>query len=303
VLFQVWFLFRFLNFKQSYGQDVNLAIGNSRVEADAVAVVKSAGAAELRNINMGQVEQLVNLSWWNAARTLIIKSHEAHLDFTAPVRRAVNSMKHEADALLRWLDPQFAHPPETSMAMQWAQNMTTVMVAARFAPKWREIGANLAVFSSEHGRGHIDHQRTVQHVQDLLKVNISKHLIQADITAETGNSRRHYVLSVDLFAEAVPEQSTWYVDFRRAQGSMQMSHGAEIPELHFALLKRQAESWPRLFANDLNTTKASIDAWLDAPAADSAQPPLGEYRPSSRGLRGSRRFYAPHFMSSRLTMG
>lgn len=289
VFFQICLLITLATFTPTSCQDVGKAIGNSRVESDAVAVVKSAELSELRSIPMGHVEQLVNLSWWSAARTLIIKSHEAHLDFTAPVRRAVTSMKHEADTLLRWLDPQFANPPATAMAMQWAQNFSTAMVAARFAPKWGEIGANLAVFSSEHGRGHIDHVRTVQHVQDLLKVNISSNRVQADITAETGNTRRHYILSVDLFAEILPEQSTWYVNFRRAQGSMQMSHGAEIPELHFAVRKRYAQPWPHLFASELDMMKASIGQWSDAPGSDLALPPFEAFRPSSPGLRGSRR--------------
>lgn len=251
------------------------AVGSGKVEAEALAVVKSAELSDLRSLPKGRIEQLVNRSWWSAARALIARSHEAHLDFTAQVRDAVASMKHEADVLLRWLDPQFANPPKTPMAMQWAQNGNMVMLAARFAPKWGGIGANLAVFSSEHGQGHIDHERTFKHVQDLLRVSITSKHIQADITAESGNTRKHYILSVDLYAEALPEKSTWSVEFQHAQGSMQMSHGAEIPQLHFSIMKREESPWPRLTANEPDVHKISIGPWTGAPRVDVSLPPFG----------------------------
>ena len=47
-------------------------------------------------------------------------------------------------------------------------------------------------------------------------------------------------IAYGFFDETVPERSSWTVEFRRAQGSMQMSSGASIPELHILLRKR----WP-----------------------------------------------------------
>jgi len=240
------------------------AVG-SRTEADAVAAIDGLSLQDLRQLPFEQVERLVRLSWWQAAVAVVTKSHEARMDFTAPVRRAVQDVKKEADLLLKWLDPRFANPGTTPMAMRWAQNTTAVVVAARFAPKWEAPGANLGVFSTEKGRGHVDPQKTAERIKSMLRVNISARHIEAEITADSANVRKRYTLRLDLFDEVVPERSAWTLEFRRAQGSMQMSTGAQIPELQFHLRKRWpgTRRWPRTSPSDTN--ESSPVWWADAP--------------------------------------
>lgn len=172
------------------------------------------------------------------------------IDLTAPVRRSVAEVKQQAEELLRWLDPNYAHPAPTLMAFQWAQNASAVTVAARFAHKWEAPGANLAVYSTDKGQGHVNKERTEALVKQLLTVSMVNHTVEAEILAKVQNSRKRFTLSLRLFDETVPDASGWSVVFRKAAGSMQMSRGAEIPELHFQMRKRWAEDWPRLTRED-----------------------------------------------------
>lgn len=61
----------------------------------------------------------------------------------------------------------------TPMAMRWAQNTTAVMLACRFAPRWDAPGAQLAVYSTERGRGHVDMRKTLEVITRLLRVNLT----------------------------------------------------------------------------------------------------------------------------------
>eukprot|EP00435_Cladocopium_sp_Y103_P027493 s2616_g6.t1 len=176
--------------------------------------------------------------------------------------------------LLRWLDPHYAHPAPTLMAFQWAQNASAVTVAARFAHKWEAPGANLAVYSTDKGQGHVNKDRTEALVKQLLTVSMVNHTLEAEILAKVQNSRKRFTLSLRLFDETVPDASGWSVVFRKAAGSMQMSRGAEIPELHFQMRKRWAEDWPRLTRE-----------------ADGLEP--GERLESSLTCRESGSFYCP----------
>eukprot|EP00927_Polykrikos_kofoidii_P055889 TRINITY_DN50073_c0_g1_i1.p1 TRINITY_DN50073_c0_g1~~TRINITY_DN50073_c0_g1_i1.p1 ORF type:complete len:1152 (-),score=202.48 TRINITY_DN50073_c0_g1_i1:20-3448(-) len=218
-----------------------------RGEPRAVAFLKAANHTELKSLPFPDIETLVSLGWWDAAEAAVVKAHQFKMDFTAPVRRATAEVKREADALLRWLDPRWALPQTTPMAVHWTQNATTVGFAARFAPKWHALGATLSVFSSQHGQGHIDNKATAGLVESLLDINITRNAVHAEIVAEAGSARKRYTLDVDLFDEVVPGCSSWEVSFYRAQGSMQMSTGAKIPQLNVYLCKRwpSQSPWPR----------------------------------------------------------
>ncbi|CAE7386897.1 unnamed protein product [Symbiodinium microadriaticum] len=161
----------------------------------------------------------------------------------------VSELKQEAEELVRWLDPSYAHPASTPMAIQWAQNSSAVMISARFSHKWEAPGANLAVYSTEKGQGHVNKDRTAESVRRLLRVNITASRVEAEILAKVQNSRKRFTLDLNLFDETIPHASGWTVEFRKARGSMQMSRGAEIPELHIHMRKRWPSpdyAWPRL---------------------------------------------------------
>lgn len=246
----------------------------SSTEEEAIKALESVEGTDLRKIKFDQVERLVLNGWWQAASKVITRSHGARLDFTAPVRRAVQEVKKEADSLLRWLDPAFARPAPTKMAVRWVQNTSSLMLAARFSPRWDGPGgANLAVFSNEKGRGHIDKERTALLVKEQLSVNITSSSVHAEITATTGNVRKRFLFSVNLFDEAVPERSSWFVEFRRAQGSMQMSTGALIPELRLHVRKRWPDrrQWPRLTVEEVEQGGMLPQWWAEAPGMTPEQ--------------------------------
>jgi len=217
-------------------------------ESEFVAKVEAMAAEDLRSLPFSEVEHAVHLGWWAAVRALVVKSHEIRLDLTAPVRKAVGEVKKEADVLMKWLEPSYAQPEVTRMASRWSQNFTHVVLTSRFAPKWEAPGANLAVFSTERGQGHVNPSRTSEAVKKALTVNMTNSELLAEIIAEAGNTRKRYKLEVKLFDEIAPARSDWSVELRRAQGSMQMSTGAQIPELRFALKKRWLDEalWPWL---------------------------------------------------------
>ncbi|CAE8598234.1 unnamed protein product, partial [Polarella glacialis] len=241
--------------------------------AEAALLDESGAKAEVAPVDavggdlFVEVERFVRRSWWKAARTAVARSHKEKLDLTTPVRRAVAQTKHHADELLRWLDRGYAEPAATPMALRWAQNKSAVMLVARFAAKWEAPGASLAVFSTEKGQGHVDQERTAVNVRSLLSVNITRGRIEAEITAKAANSRKRYTLSLDLLDEIVPSGSGWSIHFRKAQGSMQMSKGAEIPELHFQVRKRwpYPRRWPSLTVDSSVSSDAAAHWWQEAP--------------------------------------
>lgn len=244
------------------------ALGASRSETEASSVLDAVTDADFKKLPFPEVERLVHHGWWNVSTMVVVRSHSARIDFTPAVRKATGEVKKKADALLRWLDPAFAHPSPTAMAVRWAQNTTAVMIAARFSPSWDGPGgANVAVFSSEKGRGHIDKERTEELVRRQLQVVVDRRHLEADITADAGNARKRFKLDAGLFDEAVPERSSWSVEFRRAQGSMQMSTGALIPELRIFLRKRWpgTRQWPRLTAKKAGQGGLEPSWWTDAP--------------------------------------
>ncbi|CAJ1386697.1 unnamed protein product [Effrenium voratum] len=90
-------------------------------------------------------------------------------------------------------------------------------------------------------------ERTEAAVRQLLAVQIRPDGLEAEILAKVQNSRKRFTLNLQLFDEIVVSASAWSVAFHKAAGSMQMSRGAEIPELHFQVRKRWPEQlWPRL---------------------------------------------------------
>eukprot|EP00971_Amphidinium_carterae_P122603 2427449-Amphidinium_carterae.1 len=217
-------------------------------ESEFLMQLASMEAEDIRSVPFAQVEMAVQRGWWVAARSTVVKSHDVRLDLTAPVRKAVAEVKREADTLMKWLDPSYAVPEATCMATRWTQNATHIVLTARFATKWEAPGANLAVFSTEKGQGHVDPARTAEAVKKETTVLINSSVVTAEIIAEAANTRKRYILEAKLFDEIVPGKSGWGVELRRAQGSMQMSAGAQIPELRFVLKKRWLDNlrWPQL---------------------------------------------------------
>lgn len=255
---------------------VAASLDGTQSEGEALSALEKLDLTDLRVLPFKDVELLVHRGWWSAARLTVKRSHGAKVDFTPAVRRATSDVKKEADELLRWLDPRFAHPEPTPMAIRWAQNATALMIAARFAPQWDAPGAKIAVFSTEHGKGHVDKDRTAARVREMLKVSINSTSMEAEITAEAGNARKRYTLALGFFDEIVPERSHWAVEFQRAQGSMQMSKGAQIPELQILLRKQWpwVRPWPRVTVATKDEGGAEPLWWLNAPGVDGSSTEL-----------------------------
>ncbi|CAK0840208.1 unnamed protein product [Prorocentrum cordatum] len=152
------------------------------------------------------------------------------------------------------------------MALKWAQNHSAVMLVARFAPKWDSPGANLAVHSTERGRGHVDKERTAARIKELLQVSITARRVSADIIAEAGSARKRYRLEAELF-DCIPRGAGERGGPGLPKGSMQMSTGAQIPELVLTLRKRWPgpRPWARLTAAAAGAGALAPPWWADAP--------------------------------------
>jgi len=218
------------------------------VSSELLALEAVDAGLDVRSVTFQDIEVLIRRSWWIVVRRVVERGHKLSVDFTTPVRRATNDVKREGEGLLRWLNSAYAHPATTPMPLRWSQNASWVVVSARFAAQWDAPGANLAVFSTSSGQGHIDKNRTSHLIRSLLQVNITRAGLQAEIVADVGSSRKRFVMDVNLFCGVAVERSQWSVAFIRGAGSMQMSKGVQIPELHFVLRKQHASVhlWPRL---------------------------------------------------------
>eukprot|EP00746_Dinoflagellata_sp_MGD_P121289 gnl/MRDRNA2_/MRDRNA2_56509_c0_seq1.p1 gnl/MRDRNA2_/MRDRNA2_56509_c0~~gnl/MRDRNA2_/MRDRNA2_56509_c0_seq1.p1 ORF type:complete len:1040 (+),score=197.43 gnl/MRDRNA2_/MRDRNA2_56509_c0_seq1:51-3170(+) len=230
-------------------------------EEDALKILE--GGYDFRQITFDDIEAFVQRSWWRLALHVVRSSHQKKLDYTAPVRRAVQKMKGDADELMKWLSADFAIPQEVPCDMRWAQNDTFVVIAARFTHQWDLPGAKLSVFTTKGGQGHIDVEKTNAALKDIFSADVSSSKVYAGLIGSSGYARKLYNINVSLFDEIDVRESSWKVEFVRARGSMQMSKGAAIPELRMWLRKRWPATllWPRL---TLLQDDADVVPWSEA---------------------------------------
>lgn len=249
-------------------------LASSSSEADALKIAET---VDLKRVDFNDIEELVKRSMWSAARKIIDRSHTEKKDFTAPVRRSAGESKKKATDLLLWLSREYAVPEAIQCATKWAQNRSAILLQARFTQKWDSPGASFAVFSTKGGQGKVDNARTQTAIKDQLNVTLNANGLYAEITAMAGNNRKRYVLNATgLFDVIIPERSHWDIALIRAEGSMQMSRGAHIPELHVEFRKRRpsVKRWPRSKASAKAGHVSNFeddDWWNDAPGVSAAE--------------------------------
>merc|ERR1719352_1942475 len=79
--------------------------------------------------------------WWSLSRDLVAQSHTQTVDLSVSVRKAVRTLKDEADELLRTLNPKYGLAQQVSPAFQWAQNDTCIFLTVKYTVRWNAPGA------------------------------------------------------------------------------------------------------------------------------------------------------------------
>eukprot|EP00392_Amoebophrya_sp_AT5.2_P015677 g15892.t1 len=141
------------------------------------------------------------------------------------------------------------------MCSRWAQNSTAVVLQVRFAKSWTGPSGHWGQrYSTKGGEGLIE--QNAEGINDLLKLhfNSSTNAFAMEIVGQIGTKRwRFQVPQTVLFAE-VTQKVQHEISFRNAKGSMQMSKGAQLPELRVYFLKKiRGFYWSR-FAADPETS-------------------------------------------------
>ncbi|CAD7972028.1 unnamed protein product [Amoebophrya sp. A120] len=159
------------------------------------------------------------------------------------VQDSVADTKKKADELLLYLNRQFAIPDELPCASRWAQNGTHVLLQVRFGKSWQGHSAHWGQrYSTKGGEGLIE--QNAQGIQELLKMDLTpisgktNHAFSLSIVGQIGTKRYKFVVpETELFAE-VHSRFRHEISFRNAKGSMQMSRGAQLPELKLFFQKK-----------------------------------------------------------------
>ncbi|CAJ1394072.1 unnamed protein product, partial [Effrenium voratum] len=116
------------------------ALESTRVEEEARTLLSS-HLSDMKTLEPEVVEMVVLRQWWTLARELVSKSHDQKVDLSFSVRKAVRSLKDEADELLRTLNPKYGLAQQVSPAFQWAQNDTSIFLTIKYTVRWNAPGA------------------------------------------------------------------------------------------------------------------------------------------------------------------
>ncbi|CAJ1454658.1 unnamed protein product [Effrenium voratum] len=202
------------------------ALESTRVEEEARTLLSS-HLSDMKTLEPEVVEMVVLRQWWTLARELVSKSHDQKVDLSFSVRKAVRSLKDEADELLRTLNPKYGLAQQVSPAFQWAQNDTSIFLTIKYTVRWNAPGALEVTEPS---------------------VNMSGNCFNFSGLGKHSNNKYRYFLSVNLFDNIDAQLSSW--------------SAASVGKLSVTLRKRWARKWPRL----LNEKKAKISnmhLWME----------------------------------------
>lgn len=168
----------------------------------------------LKGLSTEAVEKVVLRQWWGLARELVAKSHTQQVDLSFAVRKAVRTLKDEADELLRTLNPKYGLAQQVAPAFQWAQNDTSVFLTIKYTVRWNAPGALEVTEPS---------------------VNMTLNMFNFSGLGKHSNNKYRYFLSLSLFDRIVSESSSW--------------SAASVGKLSVTLRKKWPRKWPRLIAN------------------------------------------------------
>jgi len=169
---------------------------------------------DLKLLSSLVVEKVVLRQWWDLARVIVAKSHEQKADLSFAVRKAVRTLKEEADELLRTLNPKYGQAQQVAPAFQWAQNDTCIFLTVKFTVRWNAPGALEVTEPAVHMSGNT-----------FNFTGLGKH----------SNNKYKYVLALSLFDNIAPVVSVWST--------------ASVGKVGATLRKKWARKWPRLLAN------------------------------------------------------
>jgi hypothetical protein len=182
---------------------------------------------ELKKLAPQVVEKVVLRQWWGLARDIVAKSHTQQVDLSFSIRKAVRTLKDEADELLRTLNPKYGQAQQVAPAFQWAQNDTCILLTVKFTVRWNAPGAL-----------EVTEPAVVMSHNSLNFTGLGKH----------SNNKYKYVLLLDMFDNIVPAASSW--------------NTASVGKLSVTLKKKWARKWPRLLANK-KTKIGNMHVWME----------------------------------------
>lgn len=168
----------------------------------------------LKALDPQVITKVVSRQWWELARDIVQKSHTQQVDLSFNVRKAVQTLKEEADELLRTLNPKYGQAQQVAPAFQWAQNDTSIFLTIKYTVRWNAPGALEVTDPSVNMTGNV-----------FNFTGLGKH----------SNNKYKYWLSLNMFDDINPDLSSW--------------SAASVGKLSVTLRKKWARKWPRLIAN------------------------------------------------------
>jgi len=202
------------------------ALDQAVTEEEATKIVEP-HLGGLKKLDSKVVEAVVLRQWWGLSRILVAKSHEQTVDLSFAVRKAVRTLKDEADELLRTLNPKYGQAQQVAPAFQWAQNDTSVFLTVKFTVRWNAPGA-LEVT-----------EPFVSFLNNTFNFSgLGKH----------SNNKYKYQLALGLFDNINVAESSWST--------------ASVGKLAVTFRKKWARKWPRLLANK-KTKIGNMHVWME----------------------------------------
>lgn len=183
--------------------------------------------ADVKALSHEVVEKVVLRQWWALARDMVARSHTQKADLSFAVRKAVRTLKDEADELLRTLNPKYGEAQMVAPAFQWAQNDTCIFLTIKYTVRWNAPGALEVTEPS---------------------VNLTLSGFNFSGLGKHSNNKYKYSLSLNLFDNIEEDSSSW--------------SAASVGKLSVTLRKRWARKWPRLLANK-KTKISNMHVWME----------------------------------------
>lgn len=182
---------------------------------------------DVKQLDTAVIEKVVFKQWWPLATDMISKSHLQNADLSFAVRKAVRTLKDEADELLRTLNPKYGIAQQVAPAFQWAQNDTCIFLTVKFTVRWNAPGA-------------LDVSEPAVHMEanQFTFTGLGKH----------SNNKYKYDLALKLFDNLSPADSTW------STGS--------VGKLSVTLRKKWPRKWPRLL-QDKKMKIGNMHVWME----------------------------------------
>jgi hypothetical protein len=202
------------------------ALDKAETEEDATKLLEPF-TADLKKLDSQVMEKVVLRQWWTLARDLVAKSHTQQVDLSFAVRKAVRTLKDEADELLRTLNPKYGMAQQVSPSFQWAQNDTCIFLTVKYTVRWNAPGALEVTEPS---------------------VNMTDHSFNFSGLGKHSNNKYRYTLGLNLFDNIDGELSQW--------------SAASVGKLSVTLRKKWARKWPRLLG-DKKLKISNMHVWME----------------------------------------